>query len=93
VRPVSAVDVYVIAPQFLYQNLTLTAYGPVNRALAQQRITEYMSTLNPGETFYLARAVNLVIQCGATNAVITSPSADVTASALQLIRPGTITVN
>ena len=94
VRPVTASAVRVLPPTITTQAVTIAVTGAgVDKTAIATEITALMTTLIPGETLYLSRIIAAAIQSGATNAVVSAPSADVIPTAYEMLRPGAITVN
>lgn len=94
VRPVTASIVRVLPPTITTQAVTITITGTgVDKTAIATEITAVMNALIPGETLYVSRIITAAIQEGAANAVVSVPAADVTPTAYEILRPGTITVN
>ena len=93
VRPVTAAAVRVLPPTVISQAVTMAVTGiSVDKIAIAAAITAYINALTPGQTLYVSRLVAVAIQAGADNAVVSEPSADVTATAYEMIRPGTVSV-
>ncbi|MCE5274871.1 MAG: baseplate J/gp47 family protein [Deltaproteobacteria bacterium] len=93
VRPVTASAVSVLPPTSVSQNVTLTATGTgLDLTAIADDITAYLATLIPTQTLYRAKLVQIAMQNGADNVVVTTPAADVTPSNYGMIRAGTISV-
>jgi uncharacterized phage protein gp47/JayE len=92
-RPVTATSTQVSAAELLLTNVTM-AISPstVNVTKVITDITNYMNTLIPGQTLYLSQLINIAIQDGAQNSIISTPTEDVLALVDEIIRPGTISV-
>ena len=92
-RPVALGSLRVLAPTGILQDVTMTITGDADIDVIKGDIENYMNNLIPGEDLAIAQIFAIAIINGATNAVITEPSADVEADPLEIIRPGTITVS
>jgi hypothetical protein len=93
-RPVTASQVRVLGPTIVSQNVTMTLNGSsLNMTAIAADITAYLNTLVPQQVLYRAKLIQIALDGGAVNAVVTTPSADVTPTGYQMIRPGTINVS
>lgn len=93
-RPVTASAVTIVAPTVATQNVTMTITGTgISTADIEADITSYMDGLEPGQTLYLSKLIQIAMDYGADNVVVSTPGANVTATAYQMIRPGTISVS
>jgi uncharacterized phage protein gp47/JayE len=93
-RPVTASKVSIVPPTIVSQNVTMTVIGTgLDTASIAAGITAYVNTMIPGQTLYQAKLIQLAMEAGADNATLTTPAADVTATAYEMIRPGTISVS
>lgn len=90
--PTSVKTMRVLAPTVIAQAVTMTCPGVSDTAALQAAITSYMAGLIPGETLYLSRLSAMALSMGATDAQFTTPSANVTVTAWQMLRPGVISV-
>jgi uncharacterized phage protein gp47/JayE len=94
VRPVTAAAVRCLPPTIHSQAVTMAVAGvSVNTAQITADIAAYMDTLIPGQTLYLSQLTAIAVADGASNAIISTPAADVTATSYQMIRPGVISVS
>ncbi len=91
-RPVTAGTFRVLAAQIVLQNVTMVAGSSVAAAITTD-ITTFMSGLAIGATLYLSALVQIALQDGATDAVISVPSSNVVPTSYQVVRRGTITVS
>jgi uncharacterized phage protein gp47/JayE len=93
VRPVTASVVRILPPTITTQAVTITVSGTgVDKSAIATEIAAVLNALIPGETLYLSRIIATAIQAGATNVVVSVPSADITPDDYEMLRPGTITV-
>ena len=93
-RPVTASKVSILPPTILEEAVTMTVVGTGLDATAiAESITAYMNTMIPGQTLYLAKLIQLAMEAGADNVTLTTPEADITATAYEMIRPGAISVS
>jgi len=93
-RPVTASKVTIFPPTPISQAVTITVTGTgIDLTAIADNIEAYMNIMIPGETLYTAKLVQIAMDAGATNAVVSTPAADVTVTTYQMIRPGTITVS
>lgn len=92
-RPVTAHTMRVMAPTITTQDVTMTLTGDVDNAMVAADVSAHIASLTPGDVLYRSKLFAISIQDGATNAVITSPSADVTPATNEILRPGIITVS
>jgi uncharacterized phage protein gp47/JayE len=92
-RPVTAGTFRVLAPQVVTQEITMAIVGSVVPATLQAQIEAYVSALQPGDDLYISKLINLAIEAGASDASVTVPAANVSATDYQVIRAGTITIN
>lgn len=93
VRPTTASVIRVLPPTATAQAVTMVVSGTgVDKTAIITAITAYINALTPGQTLYVSRLVAVAIQGGADNAVVSEPSADVAATAYEMIRPGTVSV-
>lgn len=93
-RPVTASKVTILPPTIVEEDVTMTVTGTGLDATAiAAGITAYINTMIPGQTLYMAKLITLAMEAGADNATLTTPAADVTATAYEMIRPGTISVS
>jgi len=90
--PTSVNTLRILAPTVVTQNVTMTCPGVSSTTELQTAITSYMAALEPGQTLYLSQLIALAMSMGATDATITTPAANVTATAWQMVRPGVISV-
>ncbi len=94
VRPVTASKVTIKVPTISTQAVTITVTGTnVDKTAIAADITAYINNMIPGQTLYKSRIIQLAMDRGADNVTITTPANDVTATAYQMIRPGTVTVS
>lgn len=93
-RPVTASKVSVVAPTVVTQAVTMSVSGTgLDKTAIADAITAYLNTLIPGQYLYRAMLTHIAMDAGAENATITTPSADVSVTAYQMIRPGVISVS
>jgi uncharacterized phage protein gp47/JayE len=93
-RPVTASRVNIIAPAALAQNVTMAVSGDnLDKSAIGAEISAYMAEMIPGQTLYIARLIQLAMDAGADNVLVSVPATDVEPTAYQMIRPGIITVN
>ncbi len=93
VRPVTASAVQVLPPVPVQQNVSITLTGEsLDTALITEEITAYLLTLVPGQPLYVSRLLQIALDNGADNAVVTTPSADVIPAGYEMLRPGVISV-
>lgn len=93
VRPVTASSVSVFPPVETLQDVSLTATGSgIDRTAIAEDITAYMYTRIPNQTLYRAKLVQIAMQLGAENVVVTTPANDVTPTGYGMIRPGAVDV-
>lgn len=96
VRPVGMNDtlaVSVLAPTIITQAVTMTVTGDdVSVSEIAADIQDYIASLKPGTTLYVAKLQAIAIAGSAENAVVSVPAADVTATSTQIIRAGEISV-
>lgn len=94
VRPVTASIVRVLGPTILTQDVTMTVTGTnVNNTQIASDITAYMKTLIPGQTLYKSKLIQIAMDNGADNAVISAPAEDITVQSCEMIRAGVINVS
>jgi len=94
VRPVSkGSECSVVGPTIVDQAVTVTINGTVDTTALQTAISDYMKTLTPQQPFYSAKILQLCLEAGAANAVVSTPSADVIPTDYQMVRPGEINVS
>jgi uncharacterized phage protein gp47/JayE len=94
VRPVSKGSVCsVVGPTIVTQAVTVAITGTVDTTALQTAISDYMQTLTPQQPFYISRILQLCLEAGADNAVVSTPAADVIPTDYQMIRPGEINVS
>lgn len=92
-RPVTASMVSIVAPTELSQAVTMAVTGSnLDKDAIADNIEAYLETMEPGQKLYVAKLVQIAMDAGADNATVSVPAADVTTTAYQMIRPGTITV-
>ncbi|MCX5785659.1 MAG: baseplate J/gp47 family protein [Elusimicrobia bacterium] len=92
-RPVTAGDFTVLAVAVLSPAITMTISGSINADTLAANIKSYCDTLKCKDTLFLSQLVNLALELGANDAVVTAPIANVTATDYQVIRSGVITIN
>lgn len=94
VRPVSgASTVRVLAPTPLSQDVTMVVTGAnANKPQIISDITDFMTTLTPGQVLYKSQLIAIALDNGAVNASVSTPANDVTPEDYEIIRPGTINV-
>lgn len=93
VRPVTASVVRALPPTTLSQNIDMTLTGTdIDTSLVIEEITAHLQSLVPGQTLYRARLMQIALDNGADNAVVTVPAADVVPGDYEMIRPGVINV-
>ncbi len=93
VRPVTSAVLRVLPPTAIEQDVTMVVTGTsVAKTAIATEITAYMNALTLGQSLYVSRLVAVAIQAGADNAVVSLPATDITASAYEMIRPGTVSV-
>jgi len=93
VRPVGASLLRVLPPVVLTQAVTISVAGTgINKSALSAQISAYIGSLNPGDTLYISRLISIVIEAGATNAVICIPTADVTVNSYTMMRPGAVNI-
>jgi len=93
-RPVTASRVKIVAPTIIAQTVTITVTGTnIDKSAISDSIKAYMNNMIPGQVLYVSRIIQLVMDEGADNVTVTTPATNVTPTAYQMIRPGTITVN
>lgn len=93
-RPVTASRVTILPPEVVTQDVTMTLTGTgVDKISIAASIESFLDTLIPGQTLYRAKLFQIAMDGGAENVSITTPAHDMPATAYQMIRPGTITVN
>lgn len=94
-RPVTAGDWQALAPNLIAQDIEMTVTGVGNTEALAAAITAYCAALRCGETLHLSRLVTLALEAGYTDAVVSTPASNVTATDYQIIRAGDvdITVN
>jgi len=93
-RPATASKVTIFAPTPVSQAVTMTVAGTgLDRTAIAADITAYINTMIPGQTLYKTKLIQIAMDAGADNATISTPAADVTATAYQIIRPGVISVS
>lgn len=93
-RPVTASKVSIVIPTVSTQAVTITVVGTnLDHVAIAAKITAYLNSMIPGQTLYKARLVQIAMDAGADNATVSAPASDATATAYQMIRPGTITVS
>lgn len=93
VRPVTVSAVYILAPQFLSQDITISTTGTNAQATISAAIEDYVLGLQPGDTLLRSKLIAIALENGASDVVISAPAANVLATQYQVIRPGTITVS
>lgn len=93
VRPVTVSAVYVLAPQFISQDITMSTTGTNAQAAISAAIENYVSGLQPGDSLLRSKLIAIALENGATDAVISAPAGNLLATQYQVIRPGTITVS
>jgi uncharacterized phage protein gp47/JayE len=85
----------VLAPTVITQAVTMTVTGDadlVDNEQIESDIEDYINALEPGDDLYISQLVNIAIQNGADDAVVSVPAANVTATNYQIIRAGTVTI-
>lgn len=96
-RPVGAQVMRILPPTIVAQDVAMTVTGAVTPEAVSAQVSALLNGMEPGETLYLSQLFAAAIRAGATNAVITTPAADVPASiaagVYQMFRTGTITVS
>lgn len=93
VRPVTASAIRVLPPTTLTQAIDITLTGSaVDTAQVASEITAWMNSLVPGQVLFVSRLLQIALDNGADNAVLTTPAADVIPDDYQMIRPGVINV-
>lgn len=93
-RPVTASMVTIVAPSPLSQAVTMAVSGAnLDQDAIAYNVEAYLNTMEPGQTLYVAKLVQIAMDAGADNATVSVPAADVTPTTYQMIRPGTITLS
>lgn len=96
-RPAGDWDYLVIGVTKQTQNIVVVVSGPCDTAKTQTDIVAYMKSLNCGNTLYLSQIERIALENGASDANVTTPSANVTVTTgpliYQRIWPGTVTVS
>lgn len=94
-RPVTASGTVVLPAIIQPVNVTIKI-TPFTDTLAQtigSDITAYMNSLNANDSLLIAKLTAIAIQDGATNAIVTAPTADTPATSVAyIIRPGVVQV-
>ncbi len=85
-------DLRVLAPVVIDQDVTMVISDEDNAASLASDIEAYLTSMEPGQTLYLSRLMAFAVGVGEETVEITTPVADVTPAAGQVIRPGTIDV-
>lgn len=94
VRPVTASLVSIVGPTVVDQDVTMEITGTgLDLSAITESIEDYLDTLTPGQTLYLAKLTQIAMDAGADNVVITEPAADVAATTYQMLRAGTVSVS
>jgi uncharacterized phage protein gp47/JayE len=94
VRPTTAKWVRVLPPTVIPQDVTIAVSGDgLDTVAIAAEIAAYMNSLQPKATLYRNRIISIAIQAGSEDAVLSTPSANVTPADYGMIRPGTITVD
>lgn len=95
-RPVGAQVMRILPPVIVEQDVTITVTGLVTPEAVSAQVNALLADMEPGATLYRSQLFAAAIRAGATNAVITTPAADVPASisggAYEMFRAGTIMV-
>lgn len=93
-RPVTVSAIRVLPPTVETQAVTMAVTGSnIDKTTIATNIATYLNLLTPGTSLYLTQLTAIAIAAGATNAVITMPSADVSVTDYQMIRAGTVTIS
>lgn len=94
VRPVTASLVSIVGPTVVDQDVTMAVTGTgLDLSAIAESIEDYLDTLTPGQTLYLAKLTQIAMDAGADNVVITEPAVDVAATTYQMLRAGTVSVS
>lgn len=92
-RPVTASTMRVQAPGVLTQNVSMTVDGDnLVTSVIEDEIEVYLNSMIPGADLALTQLSAIAIANGATDAVLTTPSANVVTAANQMIRAGVVNV-
>lgn len=93
-RPVTVSAIRVLPPTVVMQDVAMTVTGNnLDKAVIATNVETYLNGLKPGTALYITQLTAIAIAAGAVNAVITTPSADVSITNYQMIRAGTVTVS
>ena len=93
VRPVTASSVQVVGPTEQMQDIAMTVTGDgVDLTRIADDITDYLGTMIPGQVLYRSQLIRIALDNGSQNAVVSTPSDDVTPSGYNMLRPGTTSV-
>lgn len=94
-RPVTASGTTVLPAiiQPVSVTVKITPYTDVLAQTVASDITAYMQSLNANDTLLVAKLTAIAIQDGATNALVTAPTADTPATSIAyIIRPNVVQV-
>lgn len=100
-RPVAMVGFdknTVVDPERITPAITVNvkSINDLNKTISivKPAIEQYIKGLKPSETLYVAKLLQVIMECdGVLNARISAPSTDITSSWSQVIRPGEINIS
>lgn len=90
--PVAPRELYVLSVSETKVDIVATFSGALNQAVAEASIANYFASLGAGDPFFVSQIVLILLQNGATNAVVSTPAADIRPGQFEKLVSGSLSI-